>query len=193
MTTALPMSVKHSHTISHKIKWLSIDSRGHGNTTVTLDSVHARPRRSSGTHPLARRSDTALVSLSPDTDAVSAGIQGFRVGQVRAVFALPAKSIPLLFPPTVEVPNHLAYIEWFTPFLSAPDRHHGLHKLLRSMDGGEKVASVVPLANIVRSVHLILNFGAVVPREWTSNTVLDDCNSFWLNSYLDRYTFCIFK
>ncbi|KAG2154472.1 uncharacterized protein EDB93DRAFT_1320123 [Suillus bovinus] len=142
--------------VFHRIKWLSIDSRGHGNTTVTLDSVHARPRRSSGTHPLARRSDTALVSLGPDTDAVSAGIQGFRVGQVRAVFALPAKSIPLLFPPTVE--------------------------LSRSMDGGEKVASVVPLANIVRSVHLIPNFGAVVPREWTSDTVLDDCNSFWLNS-----------
>ncbi|KAG2032593.1 hypothetical protein BDR03DRAFT_807772, partial [Suillus americanus] len=64
-----------------------------------------------------------------------------------------------------------AYIEWFEPFTSAPDRHHGLYKLSRSLCGGEKVASIVPLANIVRSVHLMPNFGAVVPREWTSDTV----------------------
>ncbi|KAG1869020.1 hypothetical protein DFJ58DRAFT_857358 [Suillus subalutaceus] len=141
--------------VFHRIKWLSVDSRGHGDTIVTLDSVHARPRQSSS----ARRSDTALVSLGPS----------FRV------------------------PKHLAYIEWFTPFPSAPDRHSGLYKLLRSFRGGEKLASIVPLANILRSVHLIPNFGAVVPREWTSDTVLDDCNIFWLNSYLDRYTFCLFK
>ncbi|KAG2148538.1 hypothetical protein BD769DRAFT_1345746 [Suillus cothurnatus] len=46
---------------------------------------------------------------------------GFCVGQVRAIFSLPPKSIQLLFPPTVNVPPHLAYIEWFTPFPSAPD------------------------------------------------------------------------
>ncbi|KAG1852819.1 hypothetical protein DFJ58DRAFT_661113, partial [Suillus subalutaceus] len=86
-----------------------------------------------------------------------------------------------------------AYIEWFEPFTSAPDRHHGLYKLSRSLRGGEKVASIVPLANIVRSVHLMPNFGAVVPREWTSDTVLDNCNTFWLNSYIDRYTFSLFK
>ncbi|KAG1730425.1 uncharacterized protein EDB91DRAFT_1239108 [Suillus paluster] len=177
------------------IKWLSVDARRHGDATVTLDSVHARPQRNSGSQsPLARRSDTALVGLGPDTnDVVSAGTEGFRVGQVRAIFALPSKSIPLLFPPTIWVPNHLAYIEWFTPFPPAPDRHHGLYKLSRSLHGGEKVASVVPVANIVRSVHLIPDFGAVVPREWTSDTVLDDCHTFWLNLYLDRYTFCIFK
>ncbi|KAG1810188.1 uncharacterized protein HD556DRAFT_1428325 [Suillus plorans] len=168
--------------VFHKIKWLSVDTCDHGDATVTLDSVHARPQQSSGSSPLARRSDTALVSLGPNTDIVSAGIQGFRVGQVRVIFALPPKSLPLLLPPTVQVPKHLAYIEWFTPFSSAPDRRHGLYEL-----------SIVPLANIVRSVHLIPSFGAVVPQEWTSDTVLDDCNDFWLNSYLDRYTFCIFK
>ncbi|KAG1896131.1 uncharacterized protein F5891DRAFT_1193363 [Suillus fuscotomentosus] len=46
--------------VFHKIKWLSVDTRDHGNTTVTLDSVHARPQWSSGSSPLARRSDTAL-------------------------------------------------------------------------------------------------------------------------------------
>ncbi|KAG1886983.1 hypothetical protein F4604DRAFT_1571031, partial [Suillus subluteus] len=87
----------------------------------------------------------------------------------------------------------LAYIEWFMPFPSAPDQHSGLYKLSQSFHGGEKLASIMPLANILRSVHLILNFGAVIPQEWMSDTVLDDCNIFWLNLYLDRYTFCLFK
>ncbi|KAG1795347.1 uncharacterized protein HD556DRAFT_1235605, partial [Suillus plorans] len=87
----------------------------------------------------------------------------------------------------------LAYIEWFSPFPLAPDRHHGLYKVSRSLLGGAKLASIVPLSKIVWSAHLLPNFGAVVPREWSSDTVLDDCNTFWLNPYLDRYTFCIFK
>jgi hypothetical protein len=199
--------------VFHRIKWLSVDARGHGDATATLDSVHARPQASSGSGLRPRRSDTALVNISGNPDVASGGIEGMfshhyllriesltsrlnlgvRVGQVRVIFSLPSKSLPLLFPPTVEVPNHLAYIEWFTPFPSAPDRHHGLYKLSRAFHGGEKLVSIVPLANIVRSVHLIPNFGAVVPREWTSDTVLDNCDTFWLNSYIDRYTFCIFK
>ncbi|KAG1723657.1 uncharacterized protein EDB91DRAFT_1063288, partial [Suillus paluster] len=71
-----------------------------------------------------------------------------------------------------------AYIKWFAPFPLAPDQQHRLYKLLRSLHGGEKIASIVPLANIVHSVHLILNFGAIVPRGWTSDTVLDNCNTF---------------
>ncbi|KAG1789747.1 uncharacterized protein HD556DRAFT_1520758 [Suillus plorans] len=176
-----------------KIKWLSVDARGHGDATATLDCVHARPQRSSGSGLRPRRSDTALVSVGGNPDVVSGGIEGVRVGQVRVVFSLPSKILPLLFPPTVKVPDHLAYIEWFAPFPSAPDRHHGLYKISRALHGGEKIASVVPLGDIVRSVHLIPNFGAVVPREWTSDTVLDNCDTFWLNSYIDRYTFCIFK
>ncbi|KAG1791568.1 uncharacterized protein HD556DRAFT_1432897 [Suillus plorans] len=179
--------------VFHKIKWLSVDACGHGDATATLDSVHARPQRSSDSGLRPRRSDTALVNIGGNPDVVNGGIEGVRVGQVRVVFSLPSKMLPLLFPPTVEVPNHLAYIEWFTPFPSAPDRHHGLYKLSRALHGGEKIASIVPLANIVRSIHLIPNFGAMVPREWTSDTVLDNCDTFWLNSYIDRYNFCIFK
>ncbi|KAG1743776.1 hypothetical protein EDD22DRAFT_982113 [Suillus occidentalis] len=174
--------------IFHRVKWLSVDARGHGDATATLDSVHARPQCNSGSSLRPRRSDTALDGVTHSRLNL-----GVRVGQVRVIFSLPSKSVPLLFSPTVKVPTHFAYIEWFEPFTSAPDRHHGLYKLSRSLCGGEKVASIVPLANIVRSVHLMPNFGAVVPREWTSDTVLDHCNTFWLNSYIDRYTFSLFK
>jgi hypothetical protein len=75
----------------------------------------------------------------------------------------PPKSISLLFPPTVHLPTHLAYVEWFTPFLPAPDHNSRLYKLSRSLHGGDTVASIVPVANIERSVHLIPRFGVIAP------------------------------
>lgn len=59
-----------------KIKWLSVDARGHGDATATLDCVHARPQRSSGSGLRPRRSDTALVSVGGNPDVVSGGIEG---------------------------------------------------------------------------------------------------------------------
>ncbi|KAG0695861.1 hypothetical protein DFH29DRAFT_1005042 [Suillus ampliporus] len=149
--------------VFHKIKWLSVDARGHGDATVTLDSVHARPQQRSGSGLLPRHSDTVLVNLGANTEAISAGIEAFHVGQVWAVFSLPSKSLPLLFLPTDQVPSHLAYIEWFSLFLLAPYQHHGLYKVSRSLLGGAKLASIVPLSKIVCSAHLLLNFSAVVP------------------------------
>ncbi|KAG2335638.1 hypothetical protein BDR05DRAFT_978923 [Suillus weaverae] len=83
------------------VKWCSVDAHGHGDVHVTLDSIHAKPQ------------------CNVD----------FRVGQVRVMFTFPPKSIPLLFPPMVHLPTHLAYVEWFTPFPPAPDRNSGLYKL----------------------------------------------------------------
>ncbi|KAG1904219.1 uncharacterized protein F5891DRAFT_945628, partial [Suillus fuscotomentosus] len=57
----------------------------------------------------------------------------------------------------------LAYIEWFTPFPSAPDRNNGLYKLSRLMRGSDRLASIVPVGDIVRSIHLILKFGDSAP------------------------------
>ncbi|KAG1775650.1 hypothetical protein EV702DRAFT_1199132 [Suillus placidus] len=142
-----------------------------------------------GSRLVARQSDTALVRLRTN----SKDLRDFGVGQIRVMFTFPPKSIPLLFPPTVHLPTHLAYVEWFTPFPPAPDRNSGLYKLSRSLRGGDTVASIVPVADIERSVHLIPRFGVMAPREWTSDTVLEDCDTFWLNSYIDRYTFSIFR
>ncbi|KAG2356047.1 hypothetical protein BDR07DRAFT_1301436 [Suillus spraguei] len=179
----------HRLPVFHKVKWCSVDARGHGDAHVTLDSVHAKPQRNVGAHLTARRSDTALVRVGMNAK----DLRDFRVGQVRVMFTFPPKSIPLLFPPTVHLPTHLAYVEWFTPFPPAPDRNSGLYKLSRSLRGGETVASIVPVADIERSVHLIPRFGVIAPREWTSDTVLEDCDTFWLNSYIDRYTFSMFR
>lgn len=115
---------------------------------------------------------------------------GYRVGQVRVVFTLPRRGIPNLFPPGVVVPQHLAYIEWFTAFPSTPEPNHGMYKISRCLapDGGH-LASVIPVVNIRRSAHLFPRFRSVAPREWKSSTVLDECRTFFVSSFLDRHTY----
>ncbi|KAG1743380.1 hypothetical protein EDB19DRAFT_1894677 [Suillus lakei] len=179
----------HRLPVFHKVKWCSVDAHGHGNACITLDSVHAKPQCKFGSRLIARRSDTALVRLG----ANSKDLREFRVGQVQVIFTLPPKSIPLLFPPTIRLPTHLAYVEWFTLFSPAPDRNSGIYKVSRSLRGGDTMASIVSIADIERSVHLIPRFGVMAQREWTSDTVLEDCDSFWLNSYIDRYTLSMFR
>lgn len=111
-----------------------MDTHGHGEASVTVNSIHARPQQHSSFCLVAQQSDTAVVSLQTGV----AGIEGtlsifgqlyilfmqnldFQVGQVCVIFVLPPASIPILFPPTLCVPSYLVYIEWFTPFPPAPD------------------------------------------------------------------------
>ncbi|KAG1765459.1 hypothetical protein EV702DRAFT_1182481 [Suillus placidus] len=146
-----------SDAVYHKIKWLSVDARGHGDPLVTVDSVH--------------------VKLC------------YCVGQIRAIFLIQERDAQSLFPLTNQPPRHLAYIEWFTPFPSTPDSRHGMYKITRIVCLGERVASIIPVSNIACSVHLIPKFGPVAPHHWMSNNVLEECDTFFINCYIDRHNF----
>ncbi|KAG2059403.1 hypothetical protein BDR06DRAFT_828172, partial [Suillus hirtellus] len=65
----------------------------------------------------------------------------------------------------------LAYVEWFTQFPPTPDSNHGIFKVSCIVQSGERVASIIPVANIHQSVHLIPKFGPAAPRQWTSSKV----------------------
>lgn len=111
---------------------------------------------------------------------------------MRVVFSLPEKGRHLMFSTDVAIPQHLAYVEWYTPFSDAPERHHLLYKIspLRDKEGGH-ICSVIPLENIRRSVHLFPKFGSSVPQAWTSSSILDVCRTFYVNSFTDRHLYRI--
>ncbi|KAJ7902969.1 hypothetical protein B0H13DRAFT_1460737, partial [Mycena leptocephala] len=61
----------------------------------------------------------------------------------------------------------LAYVEWFSAFSPRPEANHLMYKINRSLKNGDRIVSVIPVANIRRSVHLLPKFGPVAPPEWT--------------------------
>ena len=70
------------------------------------------------------------------------------------------------------------------------DPNHGMFKIHPQKDSdGNWICSVIPVGNIQRSVHLLPKFGPVVPSEWSSDSVLDCCNTFFVNDLTDRYIF----
>jgi hypothetical protein len=119
-------------------------------------------------------------------------VTGYRVGRVRVVFSIPEKARDVIFSAGVIIPRHLVYIEWYTPFTNTPDRNHLLYKIspLQDQNGGH-ICSVIPLANIRRSIHLFPKFGPSVPQEWTRSNVLDLCSSFYVNCFTDRHLYRI--
>ncbi|KAJ7732001.1 hypothetical protein B0H16DRAFT_1329015 [Mycena metata] len=92
-------------------------------------------------------------------------------------------AVKTLFPVGITPPQHLAYVEWFSPFSSDPEPTHLLHKIKRSLKDGVRISSVIPVSNIRRSIHLIPKFGPTAPKEWTSSNVLDRCSQFFANYY----------
>ena len=118
-------------------------------------------------------------------------LAGYHVCRVQVVFSLPMNALPILFNSDVEVHKHLAYVQWYSP-LSNPDPNHCLYKVtpIKNHDG-TNICSIIPLANICQSVHLLPSFGCFAPQEWTSANMLDSCRSFFVNSFTDRHLYCI--
>ena len=128
--------------------------------------------------------------IACDRQILIAIVTGYRIGRVRVVFSLPRRSLALLFPTGNQVPKHLVYVEWYTAFTEDPEPDSRLFKIspMKDSDGG-RICSIIPLANIRRSVQLIPKFGAVAPQEWTSSNVLDLANVFLVNSFTDLHLF----
>jgi hypothetical protein len=117
-------------------------------------------------------------------------LSGWRVAQICVIFRLsPRAEQALLGHNSKESPGHLAYVKWFTPFPSRPDPNSGMYKVSHSYKDGYQVASVIPVSLIKRSVHLIPQFGAVVPRSWTNANVLEECKHFYVNPFTDCHTY----
>ncbi|KZT18176.1 hypothetical protein NEOLEDRAFT_1103767 [Neolentinus lepideus HHB14362 ss-1] len=173
--------------VYHKIKFWNNDPFDRHIGVETSDAVHVRSvRKDSRGREVPARFDTVLVNLGA---AEATGIRAYRVAQVRVVFSLPPRAIASLF--RVPPPQHLAYVEWFSSFSPRPDPTSGMYKITRAVRDGQRLASIIPVSQICRSVHLLPKFGPMVPRHWTSDSVLDDAPAFFVNPFLDRHTYVL--
>ncbi|KZT66802.1 hypothetical protein DAEQUDRAFT_714317 [Daedalea quercina L-15889] len=166
----------------HRIKFKLEDILGFGIGDDCADAIHAQPKRTNKRgRQVPGRFDTALVKDGDGSEV------GRRVGQVRLVFKIPRDSLHDLLPDVADqdLPSHLAYIEWFSPF-TRPDPNHGLYKVTRTLQGTQRLASIVEVQDIHRSCHLWPDFGPVVPRHWTSSNVLDCSTAFYVSPFSDR-------
>jgi hypothetical protein len=105
------------------------------------------------------------------------------------VFRIPPKFATSLFRPGIPLPKHLAYVEWFSKFRPTPERNHGMYKVNRLIKDGRRVASIIPVSTILRSIHLVPKYGPIVCQEWTSANVLEECSTFYVNCFTDRHTY----
>lgn len=53
----------------------------------------------------------------------------------------------------------------------------------------DRIASVIPISLIQRSIHLLPKWGGPVPQHWTSENVLDECTTFYVNTFKDAHTY----
>jgi len=75
-----------------------------------------------------------------------------------------------------------------------PDSNHGMYKVLRSLTGGHRRASIIPVDSIVSSVHLFPKVAnSSLGEDWNSFTVLEHCHTFYINPFSDRDTFLLFS
>jgi hypothetical protein len=107
---------------------------------------------------------------------------GIHIAQVRVAFQIPRKVIHKVAP-SLDASPFLAYVEWFSPLPAAPDPKHKLFKVTRMTQNGRRSASVIELDNVLGSVHLFPRFGATSPQEWKDFTVLELCDSFYINPF----------
>ncbi|KAF8271892.1 hypothetical protein EI94DRAFT_1796756 [Lactarius quietus] len=109
--------------VHHKIKFSNSDD------SEIINSIQIWPEHKDvHGHPVAAHFDTALIHRNAQ-DSSMHGINGNQIAQVRMVFEIPQKVIHEVFPSSdIMPPEHLAYVEWFSPIPVNPGPSHLLYK-----------------------------------------------------------------
>ena len=182
--TTLPFTTV---SVYHRARFWLGSGEVHKLQSNEMNVVYAQPARTdTRNRAIQGRFDTVLVN---EGDGEYIGLQGHRVGQVKVIFALTPTAIKSTFPPNSPPPQYLAYVEWFSAFENNPLADHQFYQIEKLFNGNDRLASIVPLSNISRSVHLIPKFDPINYRKWSSANVLDNCDTFYLNHFSDRSAF----
>jgi hypothetical protein len=111
---------------------------------------------------------------------------GHWIAQVHVVFQIPKKVISTVFLSlTVSLPEHLAYVNWFSYVSRTHNSNHGMYGVSHLMQNGQWQASVIPVDSIFSSVHLISRFGQNSLQESNSFTVPENCHNFYVDPFSD--------
>ncbi|KAM5532219.1 hypothetical protein V8D89_014119 [Ganoderma adspersum] len=131
--------------------------------------VHACPEwKDSLGQTVPAHFDTVLVN---NRTGEFSRVEGYRVGRMRLIFKIPERAHEDLFPGVI-IPGHLAYVEWYSPFIQ-PDHIHDL----------------IEVKYIHQSCHLIPVCGSTIARDWTSSIVLDLAKDFYVNPFSDLHIY----
>ncbi|KAI9430721.1 hypothetical protein H4582DRAFT_2063461 [Lactarius indigo] len=135
--------------VFHRVKFTNWDDTDQ----KTVDVLHIR-REACNQYgdTIPGRFDTVLVKHR----------NRFGVAQICVVFQLARSGLSSIFLSSrAAAPTDLAYVEWFSP-LSTPNECHGMYRISRSYQNNCHLASIIPLAEVCRSVQLYQAFGAVI-------------------------------
>jgi len=166
--------------VFHKIKFWNQDPYNRPDCSDVLDVAHVRPSQKGVQGRVLGRFDTVLVNAEDRVNDISGVrglfshacacgklrgqlmmISGCSIAQVRVVFKFPKDTSDLL---DCHIPQeHHAYVEWFSKISGAPDRNHKMFKTMRLFQDGHRVALIIPISRIRRSVHLFPKFGQTAP------------------------------
>ncbi|KIL54452.1 hypothetical protein M378DRAFT_29088, partial [Amanita muscaria Koide BX008] len=165
--------------VFHHIRYKDIHDREEA--SESSDVIHIKPQyKNKNGEIVPGRFDTGLVHRRAENES---GIHAYRVAQVRVVFTIGLSALKHVFGNCQHPPLHLAYVEWFTPFRASPESASKLFKIERSRQGNARIASIIPVTDIVQSIHLLPLPGHTMPREWNSSNMLETCRSFLVNVF----------
>jgi hypothetical protein len=105
---------------------------------------------------------------------------GLHVAQIRCIFNLPAHY--------GQFPHPLAYIEWFQPFPRL-NAQTGFYRLAQSTWNQVRFSAVVGVHELFTACHLSPRMGSKVNASWTIVNVLEQCNDFYVNPYINFHIF----
>ena len=126
--------------------------------------------------------------VSSDTHGITSNsLEGCRVGCIRTIFCFLEKDI---YGRTLQYPRYpLAHIEWYKKLKSSPEEVHRMYQVQKP---GEIQGVILPVVQIRQGCMLLPDFCQLPTSRtdyWSSDSVLDACDSFFLNHWQSRYSY----
>jgi Plavaka transposase len=143
------------------------------------------------------RCNCALIKESDEAEET--GIQGMRQSEDRpqylCLIGYSVGQVRLIFKPRLPIhhPLHdlpMAYVYWFSKPSPRAERDINMYKLqyLRGA-GNARIGGIVVLSSISRLIQMVPVYGPQVNPQLSSDNSMDLCQSYYVNSFMDKETY----